>query len=163
MSRRLTTALVAVLCGWLALAGAAMAAVTPDEMLKDPALEARARQLDRELRCLVCQNESIDDSNADLAHDLRLLVRQRIRQGDSDEAVKQYLVDRYGSFVLLRPPVERGTWFLWFGPAAVLLAGGGLSVGYFRRRPRDTAPPDLSADERARVDALLAGEGGTAP
>ena len=153
-------ALLATLIGSLWLAGAAVAGVTPDEMLKDPALEARARQLDRQLRCLVCQNESIDDSNADLAHDLRLLVRRRIEAGDSNAAVKQYLVDRYGSFVLLKPPVERSTWLLWFGPAAVLLVGAALSVGYLRRRPGETAPNALTPDERARLDTLLAGEGG---
>jgi cytochrome c-type biogenesis protein CcmH len=94
-------------------------AVLPDERLADPALETRARSLGQELRCLVCQNQSIDDSNADLAHDLRLIVRERLVAGDSDAQVLDYLRQRYGDYVLLRPPVTPGTWLLWFGPAAV--------------------------------------------
>src|SRR3954468_8332537 len=96
-------------------------AVLPDERLADPALEARARALSKELRCLVCQNESIDDSNADLAHDLRVLVRERLVAGDSDQQVLAYLRSRYGDFVLLRPPFEPATWFLWFGPPGLLI------------------------------------------
>jgi cytochrome c-type biogenesis protein CcmH len=144
---------------WLLLAGSALAAVMPDEMLPDPAQEARARTLSHELRCLVCQNESIDDSNADLAADLRRLVRQRIAAGDSDEQVKRYLVARYGEFVLLKPPVEPATYLLWFGPLAVLLLGGGLLAAYYRSRRRDPErPADLSPEERARLERLLAEE-----
>jgi cytochrome c-type biogenesis protein CcmH len=97
--------------------------VLPAERLADPALEARARALSQELRCLVCQNQSIDDSNADLAHDLRVLVRERLVAGDSDANVLAYLTSRYGDYVLLRPPVKPATWALWFGPPALLLAG----------------------------------------
>jgi cytochrome c-type biogenesis protein CcmH len=129
-------------------------AVNPDERLADPALEARARSLSRELRCLVCQSESIDDSNADLAHDLRVLVRERLKAGDSDAQVLDYLRSRYGEYVLLKPPVERATWLLWFGPGAVLvlvLLGVGLAA--LRRRP--VVPMPLDAQEQARLDALL--------
>ncbi len=98
-------------------------AVTPDEMLKDPVLEARARDLSRELRCMVCQNQSIDDSEAPLARDLRLLVRERLTQGDSDKQVLDFLVARYGAFVLLRPPFEWHTWLLWGVSPSVLLGG----------------------------------------
>src|SRR5580658_5618092 len=105
--------------------GAAVAwAVEPSERLADPALEARARAISRELRCLVCQNESIDESNADLAHDLRLLLRQRLAAGDTDRQAIDFIVNRYGDFVLLKPPVEPATYFLWFGPAALLIVGG---------------------------------------
>ena len=148
---------------YLLLAAPALAALAPDEMLPDPAQEARARTLSRELRCLVCQNESIDDSNADLAGDLRRLVRQRIAAGDSDEQVKRYLVARYGEFVLLKPPVEPATYLLWFGPPAVLLLGAGLVVGHYRSRRREPErPADLSPEERARLERLLAEpEGGS--
>jgi len=132
-------------------------AVLPDEVLDDPVLEARARELSREIRCLVCQNESIDSSNADLARDLRVLVRERLTAGDSDRQVLDYLVARYGDYVLLRPPVKPATYLLWFGPALLLLLGGLVVVLYFRPR-RDptlaTAAP-LSDQERRRLDALL--------
>jgi cytochrome c-type biogenesis protein CcmH len=129
-------------------------AVNPDERLADPALEARARALSQELRCLVCQSESIDDSNADLAHDLRVLVRERLKAGDSDADVLAYLRARYGDYVLLKPPIERATWVLWFGPGAVLLlivAG----IGLVARRWRTVVPTPLDPDERARLEALL--------
>ena len=134
--------------------------VEPDEVLDDPALEARARDLSREIRCLVCQNESIDSSNADLARDLRLIVRERLVAGDSDQEVLDYLVARYGDYVLLRPPVKPTTYLLWFGPA-LLLALGFLSVMiYFRRRtpPGPSVPgaAALSPDEEARVETLMA-------
>ena len=132
-------------------------AIDPTEQLRDPALEARARVLSRELRCLVCQNESIDDSNADLARDLRRIVRERLVAGDSDSAVKQYLVARYGDFVLLAPPVKAKTYALWFGPAVVLVLGG-LGVLVFFRRRRDgpaAAPPPLSPDEQRRLGTLM--------
>ncbi len=143
----------------LFLAGPAPAATSPDEMLKDPAQEARARALGRELRCLVCQNQSIDDSDADLAKDLRRVVRERVGAGESDGQVKEFLVARYGDFVLLKPPVRPETYALWFGPAAVLLLGGGLLLAFYRGRRRDASSgvvPELSKQERARLDRLLA-------
>ncbi|MGF1611844.1 MAG: cytochrome c-type biogenesis protein CcmH [Kiloniellales bacterium] len=133
-------------------------AVLPDEMLDDPALEARARALSQNIRCLVCQNESIDSSNADLARDLRVLVRERLLAGDSDEEVEDYLVARYGDFVLLTPPVRPGTYLLWFGPFALLLLGAGallLIVRRQRRGPAATGPAPLSVAERARLARLL--------
>jgi cytochrome c-type biogenesis protein CcmH len=129
-------------------------AVNPSERLADPALEARARTLSQELRCLVCQSESIDDSNAELAHDLRVLVRERLTAGDTDQQVLDYLHARYGDYVLLNPPVERATLLLWFGPGVVLvLVLAGLAVVARRRRP--AVPSPLNKDERARLDALL--------
>jgi cytochrome c-type biogenesis protein CcmH len=145
-----------LLLGLLVLAPAAHA-LDPSELLPDPALETRARTLSKELRCLVCQNESIDDSNADLARDLRRIVRERLVAGDSDGAVKQYLVARYGDFVLLEPPIKLTTWALWFGPLVVLMLGALGVFVFFRRRqaqPPVVVPP-LSAEERRRLDALL--------
>jgi cytochrome c-type biogenesis protein CcmH len=130
-------------------------AVEPDEILADPALEARAREISRDLRCLVCQNESIDDSNADLARDLRLLVRERLLAGDSDQQVMAYIAARYGDFVLLDPPVKPKTWALWFGPGLLLLVAGTGVVHYLRRRQTASAPAPLDAAERKRLDALL--------
>jgi cytochrome c-type biogenesis protein CcmH len=130
--------------------------VEPNERLADPALEARARAISATLRCLVCQNESIDDSNADLAHDIRGLVRQRLVAGDTDTQVRQAIVDRYGQFVLLKPPVEPATYLLWFGPAAMLLAGfAGVAVWLGRRRlpPMDAAP--LTPEEQSRLACLM--------
>jgi cytochrome c-type biogenesis protein CcmH len=131
-------------------------AVEPGERLGDPELEARARSISATLRCLVCQNESIDDSNADLAHDIRILVRQRLVAGDTDTQVRQAIVDRYGQFVLLNPPVGPATYFLWFGPAAMLVVGfAGVAI-WLRRRPVaaiDTAP--LDEEEQRRLDMLL--------
>jgi len=139
----------------LAAAGVAQA-VEPSEMLKDPALEARARAISKELRCLVCQNQSIDDSNADLAHDLRLIVRERLSAGDSDEQVKAYLVARYGDFILLDPPFKAKTLLLWGGPGLVLLLGAGAILFAYRRRRGDVAPPlDLSEDEKKRLARLM--------
>jgi len=130
-------------------------AVTPDEMLKDPALEARARHLSQELRCMVCQNQSIDDSDAPLAHDLRVLVRQRLETGDSDKQVLDYIVARYGDFVLLKPPFELDTLLLWGLPPAALIAGMiALVVVARKRRAVDAAPQPLSEAERARLAAL---------
>jgi cytochrome c-type biogenesis protein CcmH len=147
-----------VLLALVAVAGIARA-VEPGEMLADPALEARARALSQTLRCLVCQNESIDESNATLAHDLRVLLRERIKAGDSDQQAVQYIVDRYGQFVLLKPRVEPATYALWFGPPALLLlAGAGVVVYLRRRRPDAVPPPPLSEAEHARAAALL-GEG----
>jgi cytochrome c-type biogenesis protein CcmH len=143
---------VLVLCTNLARA------VQPDEMLSDPQLEQRARGLSRELRCMVCQNQSIDDSDAPLARDLRLLVRERIRAGDSDAKVLDFLVARYGEFVLLRPRFEWHTALLWLTPLVVLLAGAGsLVVLARRRRPMEPAA-SLSAAEQAKVAELTAPE-----
>jgi cytochrome c-type biogenesis protein CcmH len=142
----------------LLLSGTALA-VEPSEMLKDPALEARARAISRELRCLVCQNQSIDDSNADLAHDLRMIVRERLSAGDSDAQVKAYLVARYGDFVLLDPPFEARTLILWLGPAVLLLLGaGGIYAALHPRRPRAAAETPLSEAERRRLAGLTAEE-----
>jgi cytochrome c-type biogenesis protein CcmH len=138
----------------LILAGPAHA-VEPRERLADPAQEARARALSQELRCLVCQNESIDDSNADLAHDLRVLLRQRIAAGDSDRQALDFIVSRYGDFVLLKPPVEPATYALWFGPVIVLALGALGGLVYLRRRAAPAAPPPLSGDERERLAQLL--------
>ncbi|AVT75981.1 cytochrome c biogenesis protein CcmH [Rhodopseudomonas palustris] len=145
----------------LAFAAPLAHAVQPDEVMADPAKEARARELSRELRCMVCQNQSIDDSDATLAKDLRLLVRERIAAGDSNKQVIDYLVSRYGEFVLLKPRFETHTLLLWLLPPLVLVAGGlGLWL-HIRRRGRDAArstdaPKPLSADEQARLDKLLA-------
>jgi cytochrome c-type biogenesis protein CcmH len=128
-------------------------AVEPGEMLKDPALEARARGLSQTLRCMVCQNESIDESNAPLARDLRILVRERIQKGDSDADVRRFLVARYGEFILLTPQFGARTILLWAAPVLVLLAGGiGVFVALRRRRP---APVPLSDAEKRRLAALL--------
>jgi cytochrome c-type biogenesis protein CcmH len=135
-------------------------AVRPDEMLADPVLEARAREVSRDLRCLVCRNQSIDDSDADLAHDLRVLVRERITAGDSNDQVIGFVRARYGDFVLLRPPVAIGTALLWGGPLLVLLLGG-LAVARFYRRRDHPATPPLSPDERQRLSALLAEKEGS--
>jgi cytochrome c-type biogenesis protein CcmH len=144
------------LLGLLLLAPGAHA-LDPSELLPDPALEARARSLSKELRCLVCQNESIDDSNAELARDLRRIVRERLVAGDSDPGVKDYLVARYGDFVLLEPPVKLKTYALWFGPLVVLAIGALGILMFARRRQTQPAatPAPLSADEQRRLDALL--------
>ncbi len=146
----------------IAMMAATAWAVEPGEVLKDPALEARARTLSSEIRCLVCQNQSIDESDADLARDMRRLVRERLGAGDSDRAIRDYLIKRYGDFVMLRPPVKRSTWLLWFGPGLVLLGAAGAMVVYFRRRRQTPTAVALAEDERARIDALLA-EDDTAP
>jgi cytochrome c-type biogenesis protein CcmH len=138
-------------------------AVQPDEIMSDPAKEARARNLSRELRCMVCQNQSIDDSAAPLARDLRLLVRQRIAAGDSDAQVLNFLVARYGEFVLLKPRFEPATWLLWLLPP-LALAGGGLALwAYNRQRAKSAATEDpalrgLTAEEQARLQRLVGTE-----
>jgi cytochrome c-type biogenesis protein CcmH len=148
--------LIAILLGACLAVPQVHAATSPDEILADPVLEERARALSRQLRCLVCQNQSIDDSDADLARDLRQLLRERLVAGDSDAEIIAFLTARYGDFVLLKPPVKPATWGLWFGPLAVLLvAGGGIAVYLRRRPPRETASAPLSAKERARLDALM--------
>lgn len=131
------------------------AAVLPDEMLPDAAQETRARAISKDLRCVVCQNQSIDDSDAPLARDLRVLVREQISKGRSDAEVRDYVVARYGNFVLLKPPMEGDTLLLWLGPFAVLLIGGAGLIFSQRRKP--VATPDaapLSDAERAELDRL---------
>ncbi len=132
-------------------------AVQPNEMLPDPVLEARARALSRELRCMVCQNELIDDSEAPLAHDLRVLVRERLKAGDADQQVMDFLVARYGEFVLLKPPLSWHTVALWGLPPAALLIGGLIIVVDLRRRRKITpvAEDHLSSSEEARIAELL--------
>jgi cytochrome c-type biogenesis protein CcmH len=142
----------------------ALAATSPDELLADPEQEQRARELSKHLRCLVCQNQSIDDSDADLARDLRTLVRERIKAGDSDEEIIAFLTARYGDFILLKPPVKPATFGLWFGPALVLVAAGlGIALYLRRRGAAGSAPASapLSEDEEARLRALLKEERGT--
>lgn len=148
--------LLRLLAVMLVFAAGSAGAVEPSERLADPALEARARSLSKELRCLVCQNQSIDDSNASLAVDLRRLVRERLVAGDSDAAVRDYLVARYGDFVLLDPPVKLETYVLWATPALVLsLAGLGFAARWRRsaRAPYTQAP--LTPEEKARLEKLL--------
>jgi len=131
-------------------------AVQPDEILKDPALEARARALSQELRCMVCQNQSIDDSDAPLARDLRLLVRERLQKGDTDKQVLDFLVDRYGNFVLLKPPVEPQTLLLWaVSPLMLIIGIGALIVMARRRRSVTLETGRLSTDEQRRLDAIV--------
>jgi cytochrome c-type biogenesis protein CcmH len=150
-----------VLAALLALAVAAPAcAIEPQERLTAPALEARARTLGQELRCLVCQNESIDDSNADLARDLRTLVRERLTAGDSDQQVLGFVTARYGDYVLLRPPIRAGTLVLWFGPV-VLLVAAIIAMMLLRRHRAKAEPAPLSSEEDRRLARLLDEE--TAP
>jgi cytochrome c-type biogenesis protein CcmH len=150
-------ALFAIFLAFAAIIGPA-AAVTPDEVMSDPALEARARTLSAELRCLVCQNQSIDDSEAPLAHDLRVLLRERIAAGDSDQAAVEFLVARYGEFILLKPRVNGHTLFLWIAPFAVLLIGGAAILFAVRRRRWAGPPaPDLSAAETEKLARIVDG------
>jgi cytochrome c-type biogenesis protein CcmH len=130
-------------------------AVNPDEVLADPALEARARALSAELRCMVCQNQSIDDSNADLAKDLRLLVRERLKAGDTDQQVLDYLVSRYGEFVLLKPRFSEHTLLLWGMPVFLVLVGVAIILFQLRKRPRAMTAEDLSEEERQKLEGLL--------
>lgn len=134
--------------------GAAFA-VNPDEVLADPALEARARAISAELRCMVCQNQSIDDSNAELARDLRVLVRERLVEGDSDKAVIDYVVSRYGEFVLLKPRLSLRTVLLWGAPIGLTLAGIFAVFVFSRRRASQEQPQKLSADEEERIRNLI--------
>ena len=141
---------------WLGTLTPAAFAVMPDEVLADPALETRARNLSQELRCLVCQNQSIDDSAAPLARDLRIIVRERLSQGDTDRQVIDYLVLRYGNYVLLKPPLQADTVLLWIGPGIVLAIAGTVFVAYARRRGSfpETAAAPLSEGERQQLAAL---------
>jgi cytochrome c-type biogenesis protein CcmH len=149
--------LMAALALCAALSAGPAHAVRPDEMLSDPGLEARAREVGRELRCLVCRNQSIDDSDADLAHDLRVLVRRRITAGDSNDQVIAYIRSRYGDFVLLRPPFDIATLLLWGGPALILLLGG-VALARFYHRPEAAPTEPLSGVERRRLAAMLGKE-----
>ncbi len=163
---RVVLPLLLPLLALLLPAAAALAAVgDPRERLADPALEARAEAIGRELRCLVCQNQSIEDSNADLARDLRLIVRERIAAGATDEEVIRFVHERYGDFVLLRPPVNAATALLWAAPALALAGGGGAILLALRRRrvTADTvaeAAAPLTEAERARLAALEAAAAG---
>lgn len=141
----------------LLLAAAPVFAVQPDEVLDDPGLEARARELSKGLRCLVCRNENIDESNAELARDLRVLVRERLVAGDSDEEVIAFLVDRYGEYVLLTPTATGANLILWIAAPAMLLGGGAIAAVYLRRRSRAAPPASeaLSDAEKARLAELL--------
>lgn len=134
-------------------------AVQPDEVLDDPALESRAREISKVLRCIVCQNQSIDDSDAPLARDLRLLVRERLVAGDGDQDVKDYLVARYGDYVLLKPPIKPTTYLLWGGPVILFLLALMTAGLYFRRRSAEartqTGDRPLSAEEKRRLATLL--------
>lgn len=144
--------LLLVATTFVALARPALA-VNPDEQLKDPVLEARAAKLSRELRCVVCQNVSIDESDAALARDLRIILRERIAAGDTDKQAVDFLVQRYGPFVRLNPPLQADTLALWLGPLAVLLIGGAGVAAYMRGRGGPPAP--LDAAEQAELAALL--------
>lgn len=146
--------ILSLLHSWPALA------VGPSEMLPDPALEARARTISRELRCVVCQNQSVDDSNAEVAHDIRRAVRERLVAGDTDQQVIDYMVARYGDYVLLDPPFKARTLVLWLGtPLVLVLGAAGLWLAD-RRRPAPTAPTPLSSEEKAQLDALLSDKNG---
>jgi cytochrome c-type biogenesis protein CcmH len=152
-----------LLAGFVLLAAIGLSsahAVQPDEVMADPAKEARARNLSRELRCMVCQNQSIDDSEAPLARDLRLLVRERIAAGDSDAQVVDFLVARYGEFVLLKPRFEPQTLLLWLVPPLVLLGGGAALWVNARRRGKGASETtaSLTPDEEAKLAALMSGE-----
>lgn len=142
----------------LLFAAAPAGAVQPDEVLPDPAMEHRAREISKDLRCLVCQNQSIDDSNAPLARDLRVLVRDRLKAGDSDTQVMEYVTDRYGDYVLLRPPFKATTLVLWIGPFVILGLGALATLIFLRGRRQETTvadTPALSEDEQRRIEALL--------
>jgi cytochrome c-type biogenesis protein CcmH len=148
--------MVAIALMLAAIASSKSLAVQPEEVLKDPKLEARARELSRELRCMVCQNQSIDESEAPLARDLRLLVRERLTEGDTDQQVLDFLVTRYGEFVLLKPPFESRTIILWTLPPVALLAGAiGLFFAVRWRRTGELEPAALSTEERRRLSTLV--------
>jgi cytochrome c-type biogenesis protein CcmH len=137
------------------LIAAPLYAVQPSEVLDDPVMESRAREISKELRCLVCRNENIDESNAQLATDLRLLVRERLIDGDSNVQVINYIVERYGEYVLLKPTLTGANTVLWVAGPAMLLLALGIGLAFVRRRQSETAIEDLSDDEAARLAALL--------
>jgi cytochrome c-type biogenesis protein CcmH len=137
----------------------ALAIGVDEKQLDDPAMEARAREIMKDLRCLVCQNQSIEDSNADLARDLRVIVRERVAAGDSREEVKTYMVARYGEWVLLKPPFSVRTWALWLGPLVLLLVGGLIAWRYVRRPMQTGGAAPLSPEEEARINEILARDG----
>jgi len=140
----------------LALMARPAFAVLPSEMLKDPALEARAQALSKDIRCQVCQNEDIDDSAAPLAADMRRLIREKILAGRTDQQILDFLVQRYGDNVLMRPPIEPKTWLLWFGPAALLaVTAAGIGIAARRRRPAAAPPAPLAPDEERRLREIL--------
>ena len=141
----------------LMLLATPLMAVQPDEVLDDPALEERARDLSKGLRCLVCRNESIDESDASLARDLRILLRERLVAGDSDAQAVDFIVARYGEFVLLNPDMRGANWLLWGAGPLMLLLAGGIGFGYARSRSKATSPTEdqLSAEEQARLDDIL--------
>lgn len=149
--------LAITLMGAIALPATPVLAVQPDEVLSDPVLEGRARELSKDLRCLVCRNENIDESNADLARDLRLLVRERLVAGDSDTEVIDFVVDRYGEYVLLRPTTTGANWLLWAAGPLMLLLALGLGAGYLRGRARapGTAEAGLSPEEEDRLRKIM--------
>ena len=142
-ARKVATAFLLLSC----FLGGQAFAVLPDEVLKDPVLEARARVISQDLRCLVCQNQAIDDSGAPLARDLRIIVRERLTKGDSNEQVVQYLVARYGNYVLLKPPFQADTLLLWIGPGIFLLLAAGTAAFYFRPRNMKGEAPASALDE----------------
>lgn len=144
-----------ILALMLGLVPLVAAAVQPDEILPDAAMEARAREISKELRCLVCRNENIDESNAELARDLRLLVRERLVDGDSNPEVIDFVVDRYGEYVLLRPQTDGANLILWLAGPAMLLAGLGIAGVYLRRRREGAVEDGLNADEAARLKQIL--------
>ncbi len=146
----------ALLLALLLAASPALAIVDPREMLPDPEQEARARAIGKELRCLVCQNQSIDDSNAGLARDLRMIVRERVAAGDSNEQVLAFVTQRYGDFVRLTPPVNTVTVVLWASPALALAGGLFAVIAFYRRRQAVTSPPPLTEEERTRLARLTA-------
>ncbi|MEM5467911.1 cytochrome c-type biogenesis protein [Celeribacter marinus] len=130
-------------------------AVQPDEVLPDTAMEERAREISKELRCLVCRNENIDESNADLAKDLRLLVRERLVEGDSNVEVVDYVVDRYGEYVLLKPTLTGSNKLLWIAGPLMLLVAFGVAIGFVRRRQNEAETVELTSDEQTRLDAIM--------
>lgn len=154
------TLLAVLLCSLLVVPAAL--AVQPDEILADQALEERARDLSKELRCVVCQNEAIDTSNAGMARDMRVLLRERLVAGDSDDEVRDFFVARYGDYVLMNPPIKASTYVLWFGPAVVLLLAAAFVWRAARRRKATATPAAaLSPEEQARLDRLLSDRDGT--
>ena len=135
-----------------------LVAVEPSEILQNPQLETRARSLSKNIRCLVCQNQSIDDSNASLAKDLRKIVREQLVSGASDDEIYNFLIERYGDFVLLRPPVKATTYILWYGPLFIFFAGLSLSVLFLIRRKRVLPEEPLSPEEQEELSSLISGK-----